>query len=477
MPKSKAQNSLEKCETLASLNAQPFIQEFHDAAIGSVSMMAGAFTGLAKALQAQNDRSNGLEERLAETNDTLRLAQESMKETETLVKDLAQQIKEQIDNINARFEEHGREFDEKLSNLDGELRDTIQQESKRVMSQMQKECKKMIAKISNQIKNTENQIKNLTKSCQDNRDKIQFNRGSIDQVRNETKQLKTDMKNDMKELNDYVEKSTTEMKDLVEHTADKLTKGFNDMNEELQNYKFQTNQALDHKANIDDLKRKMDVSEFKEFHQNLKEYQEKQEGENDRMEEAIKAEGDERTKFQETCDSNFGTANTDRRQLREDLDYVKKRVCDVPDPTEMIQRTHQELIDYINQVEACLREEMKARMQASSSSGPVFGNADGTCFSCGRSPSTSAFPPMPARSPKNSSGGGFKSAVTPTKGRSSRAFSSTGQLVRKTSSPKPMNKSMSLPELPGQEQPAEKKQVPSNADRVKLPAVEDAEQA
>lgn len=102
-------------------------------------------------------------------------------------------------------------------------------------------------------------------------------------------------------------------------------------------------------------------------------------------------------------------------------------------------------MDYISQIECCLREEMKARMSQSQSN-PVFGNADGTCFSCGRSPTNSAFPPMPVRSPKNSAGGGFK--ATPKK-RLKMSASMKALRAMEPRGPSAMEKAVSLPHLPG----------------------------
>ena len=48
--KTGGKNLITNCEQLNSYNAPGFIQDFHSSAVGSVSMMAGAFTGLARVI-------------------------------------------------------------------------------------------------------------------------------------------------------------------------------------------------------------------------------------------------------------------------------------------------------------------------------------------------------------------------------------------------------------------------------------------
>ena len=72
---------MEPCEKLCSLDAPDFIQEFHSAAIQSVSTMAGAFTGLAKAFQSQNERSDHLEAKVMETNESIQFMRDSIEVT------------------------------------------------------------------------------------------------------------------------------------------------------------------------------------------------------------------------------------------------------------------------------------------------------------------------------------------------------------------------------------------------------------
>jgi len=464
---------MEPCQALCSLDAPDFIQEFHSAAIQSVSTMAGAFTGLAKAFQTQNERSDHLEAKVLETNESIQYMRDSIEKTEALVKDLAAKIEEQLSSINERFEQHGREFDDKLKNLDGELRDAISEESKRVIKQMTKECKKLVQKVASAVKNTETQIKKLNKENKENQNKIQINKGSIDRIEKDAKALKDDLKGEMAELNTYVEKTTTDMKELVEHTSSQLTTRVDDLDKKNQEFKFQTNQALDRKADVDDLKRKVDVSTFKEHQQAIQESQDAQDNQLSGFEEKLVESADNLTDLDDRIQGQLGVAETDRREIREMLEMIKKRVCDVPDPTELVQRTQQEIMDYIAQIEACLREEMKARMADAGTSNPVFGNADGTCFSCGRSPSSSSFPPMPTRSPKNSTGGGFK-ANSPKKATSMKNLRKMMDSREQARSPQRMEKSVSLPELPNQDRPAQfqekKERAPEN---VKLPGLQE----
>lgn len=448
---SKKKNPLDNCENLIEIDAPGFIQEFHNNAVGSISAMAGAFSGLATALQSQNNRSEEIEHRIVETNDSLRVFGEKMEEAERIVTDLASRIEEQLSNINERFEKHSEEFEQKLDEQNQELRGVIDDTANKVKKEMKKDCKKMISKIASSVKNTENQIKSLNKACQDNQDKMEITKQKVEEVKQKMKDLSEKTKQGILELNEYVEKTTTDLKEYVEHTTKKMSDTVQDLDKRFQEFRFKTDNDLAHKADIEDLKRKMDVSEFLEFSQKHKEAMEDQVEVNEKLNEQIVKETKDRVEQQNTYESSFAIAETDRRQIREELDYIKSRIGDVPDPGEEIENLRKNLMDHISQVEAMLREEMKARMAAQSVPNPSFGSKDGTCFSCGKggpaTPSSGAFPAMKSRSPKNVTGGGFKSP-TKKKIRTSQSFANATS-SNKNMQPKRLQGSKSLPYIPG----------------------------
>lgn len=447
MASSKKKNPLDNCENLIEIDAPGFIQEFHNHAVGSISAMAGAFSGLATALQSQNNRSEEIEHRLVETNDALRLFGEKMAEAERIVTDLAERIEEQLTNINQRFEQHSEEFEQKLDSQNQELRGFIEDTTKHVMKEMKKDCKKMISKVASSVKNTENQIKSLNKTCQDNRDKIEITKQKVDESRQEMKTLQEETKRNITELNNYVEKTTTDLKDYVDVTSKRMKEQNEDLDKRFQEFRFKTDNDLARKADVEDLKRKMDVGEFLEFAQKHKESQEDQEEMNDKINTQITEEKKERARQQDTCDSAFALAETDRRQIHEELEYIKSRVGDVPDPSDAVENLHNKLMDHISQVEAILREEMKARMVSQGAPAPSFGGKDGACFSCGRggTPSSGAFPPMKSRSPRGFSSGGFRSPKSK-KMKGSKSFEHAANKMM--SPPKRLQNSQSLPHLP-----------------------------
>lgn len=465
--KTGGKNLITNCEQLNSYNAPGFIQDFHSSAVGSVSMMAGAFTGLARALQNQNDRSEHIESQLTHTNDLLKQFETKMIEQSSTITNLAARIETQLTNINTRFEEHSQEFEEKIHDCNQELRSVIDDTAKKVVAQMTKECKKMVSKIASSVKNTESQIKKLNKVCEENRDKIQITKQKVEEARKFIKESNNEMKQQIKELNDYVERTTTDLKEHVEESTDKMTNKVEDLDKRFQEYRFSTDQSLARKADLDDLKRKMDISEFKEFNQKFIELQDAQEEKFSELHTKVEEETEARKNFGDLLQANLASAESDRKQIKEDLEYVKGRVCDVPDPTVMIQRTQQELMDYINQVEAILREEIKARMMQQSASNPSFGSTDGTCFSCGRgNNSTGAFPAFNPRSPKPTTGGGFNPRSPGKKVRANKSYSEG----LKMKNPEPMKTSSSLPNLdnPKKTKPVQEEFSP---EQVKLPQV------
>lgn len=470
-------NPLDNCENLVELSAPGFIQEFHSNAVGSISAMAGAFSGLATALQTQNNRAEEIEHRLVETNDQMRVFGEKMAETESVITDLATRIEEQLSNINERFEQHSEEFEQKLDSCNQELRGVIEDTSKQVMMEMKKDCKKMINKVASSVKNTENQIKTLNKICQENRDKIEVNKTKMEETKQTMLKEQEQMRNTIAELNTYVEKTTADLKETVEYTAKKLTDQMADVDKRLQEFRFKTENDLAHKADLEDLKRKMDVSEFMEFAQQHKEALVEQEETNESLNEKITEEAKNRQKHADEVVADFATAEDDRRKIHEQLEYLQSRLGDQgPDPTVAIENLHRQLMDHISEVEAILREEMKARLASQAPPAPSFGSSDGTCFSCGRgggpTPASGAFPAMPVRSPSNkaSVGGGFRTPKSK-KLRTSKSLADASNKLNRTASPKRMQQSRSLPELREGENMPPRDSSMGNSDPIKLPEV------
>merc|ERR1711879_679482 len=112
-------------------------------------------------------------------------------------------------------------------------------------------------------------------------------------------------------------------------------------------------------------------------------------------------------------------------------------------------------------------------MAQSGQSHPALSNADGHCFSCGRGPSTSSFAPMPTRSPKNTSGGGFR-ANSPTKKATSmknlRKMMDSRD-ARSANAPNKMERASSLPDLPAPQKQAPLPKTERAPENVKLPGL------
>jgi len=470
MVNTKIQKPEESLANLTDLEVPGFLNDFHQSSICGISMLAGTFSGLAKALKTQDTRCDSIESTLGEINDKMQEFAEIMKQTQSRVESIAEKVEKQIGEINDRFEEVGKETDKKIEESNNELRNVVKDSGDQIMKQMRQETKKMVSKIASNVKNTENQIKLINKTCQENRDKIDVTKTKMEETRNQIKETVTNMNQRMNALQDNVEKTTSDLKEMVETTATDMIKRVEDADKKFQEFQFQTEKELSLKADLDRLKTKLEIPDFKRYQEELV----NQQSEQDNTVDTLKDEFENEKKITEEHNNNYNekldNAEKKRNEIQHELDVIKSRYTNIPDPTTMIERFKQDMLEQMSQMEAVLREECKARSSSGGVPPPSFGSADGSCFSCGRG---GAFPAMPARSPKQGSGGGFGNRNSPAKIRKMKSSATVAQLSPHHNAPQKLSTSHSLPTLPSNETKPHNKISNGEVEEVKLPAISD----
>jgi len=328
MPKSKL--DIKQCETLHNLEAPGYLQEFHDASVGSISMMAGTFTGIANALKQQNGRSDEIEARLSSIDTKMNDFFQSIQKTQNRVETLAKKTEESIGDIDKRFANQEESFDEKLHSQAEDIKEVINENSKRLVQRLTRDTKQMIAKVESSVKNTANTIKTLEKAITENKNSITLAKQKVDDAKKSIQKTRETLMQSMTELNNYVSRETTKLKEEVEAKTNGLVNTLQELEKGFKTFQFDTSQRIDRKADVEDLDRKLGkiefVSKFEEFKHSLEDAAEEKENMIQELQKQLQEESSVRSKLDDECHSSFATSETDRRQMHQEIDRLKSLV-------------------------------------------------------------------------------------------------------------------------------------------------------
>ena len=196
----------------------------------------------------------------------------------------------------------------------------------------------------------------------------------------------------------------TKIENCLNETTEKIEK----FDEKQQNFQFEINKELAQKADIQDLKHKLDINQYENFINNTFN------SFNNKITENIKL-----------IETNIDNSEQRQTEIFEDLNNMKTTQSSLKD---MIDSKFAELLDKINNPVDIniIKEQIMESMIDSQESfkedivgfintslnkndAPAFGSSSGNCIACGRGPSQ--FQPLPVKSPSPSKkpkhGGGF----------------------------------------------------------------------
>jgi len=181
----------------------------------------------------------------------------------------------------------------------------------------------------------------------------------------------------------------------IEECLEQTTQRINQFDAKQQEFQFETNKELANKADIEDMKHKLDISAFEEFKAIYTTFVEKEEAQLQQIESQV-AEGESERKSLDESLSAMTNKHEAFKQYVEDKFSAMQRALDNPVDVDSIK---EQVAEQLLAEQEAMKEELIALIKQSAAgvaNPPSLGTRSGNCIACGRN---SSFKPMQVNSP------------------------------------------------------------------------------
>lgn len=388
---------------LQNVRVEPSLKNFQNGAVGGIEMLSVGFYGIIEAFKDEMEKSREIASKM-----------------DSAFADISS-LKSEMSAVNARCEELNRSLDTEIKSIRKALQDQWAEIDKKFIAQkdsleqrcdgVKTECMAAVATISNKVgkslenvdrlkeqfesleTETKDQLRGLSARCEENKDLIE--------------EQDSKFKQSLADLTEILHEKAMDLDRKIEECLEQTTERINQFDAKQQEFQFETNKELANKADIEDMKHKLDISAFEEFKASYTAFAEKEEAQIKQIETRM-ADGEGK---QQQLNEHLCAMTSKHEAFKE---YVEGKFSDMqsaidnPVDTEGIK---QEVQEAIREEQELMKEELIALIKQSAagiSNPPAFGSKSGNCIACGRN---SSFKPMQVTSPspkkKPKHGGGF----------------------------------------------------------------------
>jgi len=403
-PKHKMSDALAK---LQEVKVEPSLKKFQNGAVGSIEMLSVGFYGIIEAFKDEMEKSRDIEDKIEKSVEDICSLKEELKSCNTKCIELNDKLTDEMKKIRKFLASQSSDIDKRLN--------TIKETLNARCDLVKKECIEAVETVTNKVgksienvdrlkqdfenleQETNDQIRNLSVRCDENKELIEEQDNKFKDQLNELTQI----------LHDKALSLDTKIENCLNETANQIQA----FDEKQQLFKFETNKELSQKADVEDLKHKLDISKYEEFMQNIYHQFTEKINENIKIIETnIDNQQSKQSEIDENIQSIKSTQDTFKTFIDDKLNELQTMINNPVD----VDSIKQEITQQVVEDQANFREEVISMIQQSANSGglgqtPAFGTKSGNCIACGRGPST--FQPLPCKSPspqkKPKHGGGF----------------------------------------------------------------------
>jgi len=423
---------------LQNVRVEPSLKTFQNGAVGGIEMLSVGFYGIIEAFKDEMEKSREIASKM-----------------DSAFEDISK-LKTELSACNARCEELNRNLDTEIKSIRKTLQDQWAELDKKLLSQkealeercdgVKTECMAAVATIANKVgkslenvdrlkeqfesleSETKDQLRGLSERCEENKE-------LIDEQESKFKQSLAD-------LTQILHEKAMDLDRKIEECLEQTTQRINQFDAKQQEFQFETNKELANKADIEDMKHKLDISAFDEFKAIYTAFAEKEEAQIKQIESQV-ADGEDK---QAQLNEDLTAMTTKHEEFKEYVEgkfAAMQRALDNPVDVDSIKNEVQEAI---REEQELMKEELIALIKQSAAgiaNPPSLGTKSGNCIACGRN---SSFKPMSVNSPspkkKPKHGGGFNRINRRASVAGGRQFKSGEEIMRE-------NKGLGSPKSPG----------------------------
>lgn len=400
-----APSLIQACRQLAELEVDGEVSGMHKAQMESLSMLALNFLQSSSAAQSQNSRLQTLEHNWTKIADM----EESLNRAHREIAGLRVTLKEKDDALNGRIDDTNKS----LANTATTLRGEIASSATTVINQMRKEIDTKMAEMTGAVTELEKSVKKCHKLANQNKDKIGVAVRKVEDIGEKMTTLKKTTDKAIKALTSTMKQQMDHLVHTVSTFKKETQTKLKQAEEKFEAFRFETQNGMARKADIEDLAKKLNVVDHKQFVEtNKTEHKAIAEKQAEISGQMATAEED-RAELRRDTAGRMDTATQERQQLMTMLTKLRGQMDGAASPAQLCAELKIQCIENDEEIANQLREEMKnALLECGLLKTPAMSTSSGNCFSCGK-PMSTAFSPMPKRDPMSPSakspGGGFNS--------------------------------------------------------------------
>jgi len=394
----------EAFQQLKGVKVEPTLKRLQKGAVGSIEMLSVGFYGIIEAFKDEMEKARDIEERMDRAHEEINGLQGEVHSVSAKCAELRQQLGDETKKMRKMLQDQWAETDKKFAETKGafiERCDAVRRECLDSVAAIQEKMGKSLEnvdRLKEQFENleqeTNDQLRGLSMRCEENKELIEDQDNKF--------------KDQLNDLTEILHAKALELDTKIEKCLEDTTLRINQFDEKQQVFQFETNRELAQKADLEDLRHKLDVSKFEEFKALYRSFAERQEELMLSVEGKIEGQGSEQRALADRLSSADAQHEDFKAATNERLDALQIAV-DHPVDVEGIK---QEICAQVAAEQELFKEEMLAlvKQAAAGVANPSsMGTRSGNCIACGQN--TSAFPPMKVRSPsptkKPKHGGGF----------------------------------------------------------------------
>ena len=403
------------------------LQTFQNGAIGSIQMLSTGFYGIIEAFQSEMQKSRDIQDKIEQNTEQIALFEKELSICNQKCIELNKKLESEIKKMKKCLSEQSLEIDRKLLKFKEDINNKCQSIKSECLSAVKTIENKVgksvenVDRLKEQFENleqeTNDQLRSLSSRCEENKELI---------IEQDNK-----FKDQLNELTEILHNKAIELDTKIENCLNETANKIEKFDEKQQNFQFEINKELAQKADIQDLKHKLDKSSYENFINNT------YNSFNDKITENIKL-----------IETNIDNQDQKQSEISDDIINIKSTQSSLKD---IIDSKFAELLERINNpvdtdmIKEQIMESMIDNQQAfkqeivgfinsalNKNDAPAFGSQNGNCIVCGRGPSQ--FQPLPVKSPspqkKPKHGGGFNRL--PSRRKSISDATSGGNITRRS---------------------------------------------
>ena len=385
-------------QSLNTTNFDPNLNDVKQGSIATMEMLGKTFSGILIAFQQQINKDQDLEDKIQTIFNRIDKIDTNLSETQ-------QSIKTAVNTMDNKLKQQKTETTQQL--------ETLEKNVQTVTDNLENECKSMVKDVNEQLQQSAKNVENVQNELNKYSVSLQSMSDKVESTLNLVNEKQENIEQQIIETQNLVNDKMTEIEETINENKKIMTDKIRKVSENFQNLRFEVDQIASKKADIEDLKRKANQTDFNSlnntvsnitntFSTNIEDINIKMDDNQNYLQQEIadnKRISDKRlTDFDEEINRiNHGLGQLEHKLNQKNNDDGGDG--NIKDPSKMLEMIH----DLQNDVDEIIKANASNKPQV------MGATSSGSCFSCGQR--INSFPALPTRlrsqSPKKNIGGGF----------------------------------------------------------------------